>query len=74
MFARSPRGAHLGLRPYGVAVVATILATGLTAACHELGLGEAIAKDIVEHHGGTISAHSDGQGRGASFTIVLPVA
>ena len=38
------------------------------------GLGLTIAKDIVEHHGGTISAHSDGQGRGASFTIVLPVA
>jgi len=39
MFARSPRGARLGLRPYGVAVVATLVATGLTAACHQLGLG-----------------------------------
>ncbi|TMA50189.1 MAG: HAMP domain-containing histidine kinase, partial [Deltaproteobacteria bacterium] len=38
------------------------------------GLGLTIAKDIVEHHGGTISAHSDGEGLGASFTIVLPVA
>ena len=37
------------------------------------GLGLTIAKDIVEHHGGTISAQSDGQGRGASFPIVLPV-
>ena len=40
MFARSPRGARLGLRPYGVAVVATLVATGLTAACHQLGLGD----------------------------------
>ena len=38
------------------------------------GLGLTIARDIVEHHGGTISAHSDGEGLGASFTIVLPVS
>src|SRR5207244_3315586 len=38
------------------------------------GLGLTIAQDIVEHHAGTISAHSDGEGLGASFTIVLPVS
>jgi signal transduction histidine kinase len=39
-----------------------------------LGLGLAIAKHIVELHGGTIEAHSDGPGRGATFTVVLPAA
>ena len=38
-----------------------------------LGLGLAIARHIVELHGGTITAHSDGEGHGATFTIVLPV-
>jgi signal transduction histidine kinase len=38
-----------------------------------LGLGLAICKAIVEMHGGTISAHSDGPGKGATFSITLPV-
>ena len=37
-----------------------------------LGLGLAIAKHIVEAHGGTISARSDGAGRGSSFTVRVP--
>jgi PAS domain S-box-containing protein len=39
-----------------------------------LGLGLSIARHIVEMHGGTIVAHSDGPGRGATFTVTLPVA
>ena len=27
---------------------------------------------LVELHGGTVSAHSDGEGRGATFEVVLP--
>jgi PAS domain S-box-containing protein len=38
-----------------------------------LGLGLAIARHIVERHGGTIRAASAGEGRGATFTIELPV-
>jgi nitrogen-specific signal transduction histidine kinase/ActR/RegA family two-component response regulator len=39
-----------------------------------LGLGLAISKAIVEMHGGQIMAQSDGEGRGAKFTVTLPTA
>jgi CheY-like chemotaxis protein len=38
-----------------------------------LGLGLAIAQQLVNAHGGRIAVHSDGQGKGASFTVELPV-
>jgi signal transduction histidine kinase len=37
-----------------------------------LGLGLAIVKDLITLHGGTITAESDGPGKGACFTVVLP--
>jgi PAS domain S-box-containing protein len=37
-----------------------------------LGLGLSIAKHLVEAHGGSIDAHSDGDGLGATFTVRLP--
>jgi signal transduction histidine kinase len=39
-----------------------------------IGLGLAIAQNLVEMHGGTITAASDGRGRGARFTVRLPLA
>ncbi|MGE5610846.1 MAG: ABC transporter substrate-binding protein [Bacillota bacterium] len=38
-----------------------------------LGLGLTITKGLVEMHGGSISAHSDGKGKGATFRIELPL-
>ena len=39
-----------------------------------LGLGLAVARHLVELHGGTIRAESDGVGKGAVFTVDLPLA
>jgi signal transduction histidine kinase len=39
-----------------------------------LGLGLSIAKQIVELHGGTIRALSQGDGLGATFIVRIPVA
>jgi len=36
------------------------------------GIGLAIAKAIVEAHGGSLRAESDGPGRGATFVVTLP--
>ncbi|HEY5948814.1 MAG TPA: ATP-binding protein, partial [Kofleriaceae bacterium] len=37
-----------------------------------LGLGLSIVKSLVEAHGGTVSAHSDGLGCGSTFVVELP--
>jgi hypothetical protein len=45
-----------------------------TRAFGGLGLGLAIAKQLVELHGGSIRAASLGEGRGATFSIQLPLS
>jgi CheY-like chemotaxis protein len=37
-----------------------------------LGLGLSIVSHVMELHGGTVSAHSAGEGEGATFTLALP--
>ena len=47
---------------------------GRDAAAGGLGLGLAIAHQLVTLHDGSITAASEGKGRGARFTVTLPIA
>jgi signal transduction histidine kinase len=38
-----------------------------------LGLGLAIVRNIVERHGGSVEAHSPGEGKGSTFSVRLPI-
>lgn len=50
-------------------------ADGTTTRQHGgLGLGLAIVRHLVELHGGSITAESAGEGHGATFTMILPLA
>ena len=38
-----------------------------------LGIGLKVVRGLVELHGGTVAARSDGIGKGSEFTVTLPV-
>ena len=48
--------------------------TGVSREFAGLGIGLALARHLVELHGGTIGVESPGMGRGATFTVMLPTA
>jgi len=47
--------------------------SSLTREFGGLGLGLAIARHIIESHGGKIEAASEGKGKGTTFTFTLPL-
>jgi len=48
--------------------------TGTSREYSGLGIGLALARHLVELHGGTIAVESPGPGRGSTFTVTLPIA
>jgi PAS domain S-box-containing protein len=48
--------------------------TGVSREYGGLGIGLALARHLVELHGGSIAAESAGPGQGATFTVTLPSA
>jgi signal transduction histidine kinase/CheY-like chemotaxis protein len=46
--------------------------TGINRSQSGMGIGLAVVQQLVELHGGSVTAHSDGTSAGASFTIRLP--
>jgi signal transduction histidine kinase len=45
----------------------------LTRSRGGLGIGLSLVKHLVELHGGRVSAHSRGSGKGSTFTVTLPL-
>jgi len=62
------RGIHADLLPH----VFEPYTTGGVGSEHGLGVGLAIAQQLVELHGGTIRVSSEGPGRGSEFVVTLP--
>ena len=79
---RSGDTIRLSVRDTGVGIAPAFLphvferfrqADSTTTRSHSgVGLGLAIVRHLVELHGGTISASSEGEGKGATFTVTFP--
>ena len=77
---REDSSVHIVIRDNGAGIRSELLPhvfdrlrQGTTAGNHGLGLGLWIVRDIVERHGGSVVAWSDGEGKGATFTVTLPL-
>ena len=67
----------VGMEPALLARVFDLFAQGNQLSSAEysgLGVGLALVKSLVELHGGTVSACSDGLGTGSTFTVRLPIS
>jgi PAS domain S-box-containing protein len=79
---RTPEGLQIAVRDNGQGISPSFLPhvferfrqqdASSTREVFGLGLGLSIAKHLVELHGGTITAQSAGDGRGATFTVRVP--
>jgi PAS domain S-box-containing protein len=80
---RAARALELSIRDNGAGIPADLLPRVFDlfvqgqdpqAAKSGLGIGLALARQLVELHGGRIEAHSEGRGLGSTFTVRMPVA
>jgi signal transduction histidine kinase/CheY-like chemotaxis protein len=65
----------MGIAPESLGAIFGMFSQAATAHTAQtgLGVGLALARKLVELHGGTIVAESPGKGRGSVFTVTLPV-
>jgi len=66
----------IGISPEDCAKIFNAFEQGATGGKHRfggLGLGLAISEALVAMHDGTLKVHSEGPGRGATFTVELPL-
>jgi PAS domain S-box-containing protein len=83
-FRRENGSAELVIRDTGIGISADFLphvferfrqAESTATRSHRgMGLGLAIVRHLIELHGGTVTAASDGENRGSTFTVHLPLA
>jgi len=64
----------IGIEPDDLQRIFDLFAQAPAERRQGLGLGLAISRSIVDLHGGTITAHSEGPGRGTTFSVELPLA
>jgi PAS domain S-box-containing protein len=73
----SVRDAGVGIAPESMKQIFQMfsqLPSSLERSQGGVGVGLWLAKNLVELHGGSITAHSAGAGKGSEFVVVLPVA
>jgi PAS domain S-box-containing protein len=81
---RTGSGAEIAVQDTGIGIASADLPyvfqrfwqaqTGASREYSGLGIGLALARHLVELHGGAIAAASAGLGTGATFTVTLPIA
>jgi PAS domain S-box-containing protein len=81
---QTPRAVEIAVQDTGIGISAENLPyvfqrfwqahTGASREYSGLGIGLALARHLVELHGGTISAESAGLDRGSTFRVALPLA
>jgi two-component system CheB/CheR fusion protein len=67
----------IGFAPHEAAGLFEMFSQTEAARAHSgggLGIGLALVRGLVEKHGGHVSAHSEGPGRGSEFVVTLPLA
>ena len=70
------RDTGVGIAPEYLGVIFDVLVQGPTSidrAQGGLGLGLALVKELTALHGGTVSVHSEGHGKGCTFTVGFPL-
>jgi signal transduction histidine kinase len=70
----SVRDNGIGIAPHDQESVFALFSQASANRAGGMGVGLAVARELVERQGGVITVHSDGVGRGSEFTVSLPEA